>query len=102
MCGNDEGCVSLVVSCVCFAVLGDTVSAIRCDPNDPESECNEREQKYISKVKEWTTEKQQSEVGRVHTILQKPMTDDLRDWARRRAQILNLLLKAKREGGGEL
>jgi len=47
-------------------------------------------------VKEWTTEKQQKEVGRVHGILQKPMTDDLRDWARRRANILNSLLKAKR------
>jgi hypothetical protein len=80
------------------------VSAIQCNPNDPESDCDEKEQAYIAKVKEWTTEKQQSEAGRVYNILQKPMTDDLRNWARRRANILNLLLKAKREAaaGNEL
>ena len=79
-------------------VNGDSVPAIKCDPTKDDedeirSDCNEREQTYIAKVKEWTMEKQQAEVGRVHTILQKPMTDELRDWARRRANILNLLVK---------
>lgn len=82
----------------CILVNGDTVPAIKCDPtlddeHEIRSNCDDREQAYIVKVKEWTIEKKQSEVGRVHTILQKPMTDELRDWARRRANILNLLIK---------
>ncbi len=76
--------------------MGETVPAIQCDPLEP-AECNEKEQKYIEKVKQWTTEKQQSEVGRVHTILQTPMSDELRDWARRRASILQSLVKAKKQ-----
>lgn len=77
-------------------VLGETVPAIKCDPLEP-ADCNDKEQKYIEKVKAWTMEKQQSEVGRVHAILQTPMSDDLRDWARRRANILQSLLKAKKQ-----
>lgn len=69
---------------------------MKCDPTD-KSECNDKEIKYIDKVAEWTTEKQQSEVGRVHAILEQPMADELRDWARRRAVILNRLLRAKSE-----
>ena len=79
-----------------MVVLGDTVPAIKCDPTDP-TDCNDKEQKYITKVKAWTIEKQQAEVGRVHAILQTPMSDDLRDWARRRASILQLLIKANKQ-----
>ena len=77
-------------------VLGDSVPAIKCDPIDP-TECNEKEQKYITKVKEWTIEKQKTEVGRVRSVLQTPMSDDLRDWGRRRVNILQSLIKANKQ-----
>ena len=78
--------------------MGDTVPAITCDPTDKDmTDCTEKEQTYIAKVKGWTLEKKQSEVGRLFNILQKPMADELRDWARRRANIVNLLLAG---GGG--
>ena len=72
------------------------VPAIKCDPTD-KSGCDEREIKYIDKVSKWSTSKQHSEVDRMHNVLQGPMADDLRDWARRRVLILNNLLKASRE-----
>lgn len=48
-------------------------------------------------MKEWTVEKQEAELGRVRAILQTPMSDDLRDWARRRSNILQLLVKANKQ-----
>ena len=81
--------------------MGDTVPAHTCDPTDPDyrtnDSCNEKELKYIAKVQGWTNEKVQAEVGRLFNILQTPMSDDLRDWARRRANIVNRLVV----GGGE-
>lgn len=79
-------------------VMGDTVPAIKCDASDKDmTDCDEKEQKYIVKVKGWTPEKRQSEIGRLFNILQNPMSDDLRDWARRRANIVKHLLGTEQE-----
>lgn len=81
-----------------ISIMGDTVPAIKCDPSDKDmTDCDEKEQKYIVKVKGWTPEKRQSEIGRLFNILQNPMSDDLRDWARRRANILKHLLGTEQE-----
>eukprot|EP00934_Nitzschia_sp_Nitz4_P004808 Nitzschia sp. Nitz4//scaffold139_size61406//39113//39950//NITZ4_006460-RA/size61406-snap-gene-0.4-mRNA-1//1//CDS//3329535852//4798//frame0 len=69
------------------AILGDSVPAITCDLTDP-SDCNEKELAYIAKVEAWETTKVTSELSRMLKILQSPMSDDLRDWARRRKNIL--------------
>lgn len=70
--------------------MGDSVPALKCQPEDG-SDCNERETKYIAKTKTWDAAKQTSELARVQGLLGNPMSDDLRDWARRRVHILEAL-----------
>jgi hypothetical protein len=77
-----------------LGILGDTVNAFTCRVDAPTEGCNEREIKYMEKVKGWKATKVKSEVDRVHTILQNPMAaDELRDWARRRVHILRQQLQ---------
>jgi FKBP-type peptidyl-prolyl cis-trans isomerase FklB len=73
-----------------LAITGDSVPALQCSVED-QSECSERERKYISKVKTWEAAKPSRELKRIRAILSTPMSDDLRDWARRRAHILSQL-----------
>jgi hypothetical protein len=80
-----------------LGILGDSVNAFTCRVDAPTEGCNERETKYMEKVKGWKETKVKSEVDRVHTILQKPMADELRDWARRRVHILQQLVINDRE-----
>lgn len=81
---------ALIFQMEILAILGDTVNALQCNVDDTE-DCNEREEKYITKVKEWAAAKVESEISRIQKVLEKPMADDLRDWARRRVHILRQL-----------
>ena len=98
-----------------LAISGNTVPALKCsiitieendNDNDSEeesgngSECNERETLFISKVKLWLTneeDKPAKELKRIQTILGSPMKDELRDWARRRVNILEQFVAAAKQ-----
>ncbi|KAG7351444.1 FKBP-type peptidylprolyl isomerase [Nitzschia inconspicua] len=75
-----------------LAIQGDTVPALSCSVTDPKKDCTDREQTYIDKVKKWTVteaNKPAKELKRIQAILATPMTEELRDWAKRRAHILS-------------
>lgn len=84
-----------------LAILGDTVPALTCDVSTG-NDCNEREAKYTKKVEGWVESdptKPAKEIKRIRAILSTPMSDDLRDWARRRENILSQFLdKADNSG----
>ena len=85
-----------------LAIMGDTVPALSCtvvfggDGGDGEPEgCDDRETKYVKKVAGWIESeptKPANEIKRIRAILGTPMSDDLRDWARRREHILSQFL----------
>ncbi|KAL3913676.1 MAG: hypothetical protein SGARI_000535 [Bacillariaceae sp.] len=87
----------LVFQMEILAIQGDSVPALQCSVED-KSECTERETKYIDKAKAWEAAKPPKELKRIHAILATPMSDDLRDWARRRAHILSQMVD---EGAAE-
>ena len=74
-----------------LAIKGGTVPALQCSIAAGE-DCNDKENSYIAKVKGWydsgDNEKAIAQLSRVRSILAGPMKDDLRDWARRRVNIL--------------
>jgi FKBP-type peptidyl-prolyl cis-trans isomerase FklB len=80
----------LIFTMEILGIMGDTVNALACQVNDETTECNEREIEYIAKIKSkaWDAKKVKTEIERVQKLLGKPMSDDLRDWARRRVHIL--------------
>jgi hypothetical protein len=86
----------LIFTMEILGIMGDTVNALTCRVDATEG-CDERESTYVEKVKAWKATKVASEVNRVHTILQKPMSDELRDWARRRVHILQQLVVVEGE-----
>lgn len=76
-----------------LGIQGDTVSALKCAiDGGGDDKCNTKEKSYIGKVQVWYDKgddaKAGNELGRLRRILSGPMTDDLRNWARRRAKIL--------------
>lgn len=78
-----------------LAIQGDSVPALSCSVEDP-NDCSEREVKYIEKVKKWDeANKPTKELKRIQAILATPMSEDLRDWARRRAHILEQFVDAE-------
>ena len=92
-----------------LAIMGDTVPALSCtvaSSGDGEPEgCNDRETKYVKKVAGWVESeptKPAKEIKRIRAILGTPMSDDLRDWARRREHILSQFLdKTSSDGAAE-
>jgi FKBP-type peptidyl-prolyl cis-trans isomerase FklB len=81
-----------------LAITGDSVPALACSVEDPTKDCTEREQKYIDKVKKWEEpNKRAKELKRIQAILGTPMSEDLRDWARRRAHILSQIVDGAAE-----
>ncbi|KAL3905496.1 MAG: hypothetical protein SGARI_004430, partial [Bacillariaceae sp.] len=81
----------LVFQMEILAITGDSRPALQCSIED-KSQCNEKETKYIDKVKSWDATKPAKELKRIQAILATPMSDDLRDWARRRQHILSQLV----------
>jgi hypothetical protein len=73
-----------------LAIQGGSVAAISCSIDG--TDCTDREIKYVAKVKSWEPTKPRKELNRIRAILATPMTDELRDWARRRENILTLFL----------
>lgn len=77
-----------------LAIMGDSVPALSCAVLRDEggvtagSDCTDREGKYIAKAQSWEADKPGKEIQRIKAILGTPMSDDLRDWARRRLHIL--------------
>ena len=88
-----------------LAIMGDTVPALQCsiDGEGDEDNCNERERGYIAKVRSWyangETTKAADQLARVQKILGAPMKDELRDWGRRRVNILEQFLEKQKEVG---
>jgi hypothetical protein len=69
-----------------LGILGDSVPAIACKLD--ETGCNEKEVKYIKKIAGFEESKVKSEIERINKLIGKPMSDDLRDWAKRRRHLL--------------
>ena len=96
----------LVFQMEILSIDGDTVPALQCSINieesSEESKCNDREIKYITKVKEWEADKTSQELKRIQAILSSPMKDDLRDWARRRVNVLEQFTAKSPAAGEEL
>jgi len=84
-------------------IEGESVPALKCSiltMNPKDNSCTEREQKYINKVTEWKKDtdhraKTAREFNRLKGLLEKPMKDELRDWARRRMNILQQFIRTK-------
>ena len=91
-----------------LAITGGTVPALQCSIDGGEGDddnCDERERTYVAKVQSWYAdgddEKALSQLARIRKILSAPMKDDLRDWARRRVNILEQFVEKEQETGGE-
>jgi len=93
-----------------LAIEGESIPALTCSIvplHDPNTNCNEREQKYVLKVTAWKKEddhrkKTARELNRLKGLLEKPMTEELRDWARRRIHILQQFIQTKPTTENEL
>jgi FKBP-type peptidyl-prolyl cis-trans isomerase FklB len=82
-----------------LAIQGDSVPALSCSIDDPTKDCIDREIQYIAKVKKWEDgNKAAKELKRIQAILGTPMSDDLREWARRRAHILEQFVEKDTTG----
>jgi len=77
-----------------MAIQGETVPVLKCsiDRKGDDDNCNDQERIYASKARTWYAEgdenKATAQLARIRKILSAPMKDDLRDWARRRVNIL--------------
>lgn len=95
-----------------LAIQGETVPALKCsvllrgnggdnDGDDDDDGCNDREKTYASRVRSWYAEgddtKARAQLARIRKILSAPMKDDLREWARRRANILEQFVEKQNE-----
>eukprot|EP00535_Pseudo-nitzschia_heimii_P008654 CAMPEP_0197178270 /NCGR_PEP_ID=MMETSP1423-20130617/3607_1 /TAXON_ID=476441 /ORGANISM="Pseudo-nitzschia heimii, Strain UNC1101" /LENGTH=258 /DNA_ID=CAMNT_0042627977 /DNA_START=112 /DNA_END=888 /DNA_ORIENTATION=+ len=100
----------LVFQMEIMAIMGGTVPALKCSIDaDPDAEeededddrCNDKERGYIAKVRSWYADgndgKPATELARIRNILNGDMKDTQRDWARRRAQILEQFLEKQPE-----
>lgn len=84
-----------------LAILGDTTKALQCTIEKDEA-CNEKELEYIAKVKTWyadkaTEDKALEQLVRIRRLLSDKMKDELRDWARRRENILQQFVDKQHE-----
>jgi len=93
---------ALVFQMEILGIMGDSVSALTCSVENPSADdCNDRERLYIAKASAWKTDSGNGngrvvkELNRLRSILAGPMKDELRDWARRRVNILEQLVDAK-------
>ena len=93
----------LIFTMEILAIQGGTVKALQCsiDGDSDGDGCNEKERAYTAKVRNWYAEgddtKASAQLARVRNILSAPMKDDLRDWARRRVNILEQFVKKQED-----
>eukprot|EP00980_Cylindrotheca_fusiformis_P008059 scaffold1717_cov117-Cylindrotheca_fusiformis.AAC.10 len=79
-----------------LGILGESVPAISCKLDG--TDCSEKEVKYINKINRFGQLKAKSELERITSVLEKPMSDELRDWATRRRYLLTQLLEEASTG----
>ena len=88
----------LVFTMEILEILGDKVDALKCNVSEDGKDCNEKEVKYIEKIKAWDASKIDSEYDRLMKMKSKDMKADLKEWINRRAHILKQLRSnAKKE-----
>jgi hypothetical protein len=63
---------------------------IKCDPSKP-SECSEKEQEYIKKVKDMSSEDRKKQIARLKKMAGDSMKAELKQWLHQRLHILNTL-----------
>ena len=90
----------LVFQIEILAILGDAVPAFTCQLD--ETGCNEKEIKYIRKISDFGPDQGKAAAERINKLLKSPMSDELRDWAKRRLHILGQMNEKLAEGGAEL
>jgi len=84
-----------------LAIEGESITALKCSiVSNDNNNCNDREQSYVLKVTEWKKEvdyrkKTARESNRLKGLLEKPMKEELREWARRRIHILQQFIQTK-------
>jgi FKBP-type peptidyl-prolyl cis-trans isomerase FklB len=88
---------ALVFQMEILEILGDKVDALKCLLDGTETDCNEKEVKFIEKCKAWEATKVESEIARLSGMQGNPMKDDLREWLGRRLHILRQVSKASSE-----
>mmetsp|Transcript_32511 Transcript_32511/g.36013 ORF Transcript_32511/g.36013 Transcript_32511/m.36013 type:complete len:235 (-) Transcript_32511:109-813(-) len=75
-------------------IEGDKVAALTCNPfkDQPDSECNEKEQNYVIKMRTKSEEEHKKQLDRLNKMAEEKMTSDLKSWIERRVHILNQLV----------
>jgi FKBP-type peptidyl-prolyl cis-trans isomerase FklB len=86
----------LIFTMEIIEIQGKKVDALKCKVKDG-SGCNEKELKYIEKIKAWEQVKVDAEVERLVKTKGKVMKDELREWFNRRFYILKQLATPPKE-----
>merc|ERR1712105_479323 len=87
-----QGGDALIFIMEILKINGDKVDASRCDPATLE-ECDDRESKYINKMKAKPDGKISSEIKRLTGMKGKQMKPKLQHWLERRLTILSQMAK---------
>lgn len=90
------GGAALIFTMEIIEIQGNKVDALKCSVKDG-SGCNEKELKYIEKIKAWDQTKVDAEVERLLKTKGKVMKDNLREWFNRRVYILKQLATPPKE-----
>lgn len=72
-------------------ITGEKVAALSCEISG--EGCNEKETKYLEKMKAKPAEDQQKQLTRLNGMLGEKMKPDLVDWMQRRIHILSQLVE---------
>jgi len=94
---NIPGGSVLVFQMEILEIQGDKVPALKCDVTKPDENCNEKEQKYITKMKDASADDITKAVTRLEGMKAKKMTDELMAWVNRRLHILKQINSVKDE-----
>lgn len=83
---------ALIFTIELIEILGDKVPVLTCDVVSGDG-CNDKELKYVAKMKEKPFADQTKELQRLSGMVGQKMTDDLKDWVKRRVYVLTLLTR---------
>lgn len=87
----------LVFQMEILEIQGDKVPALKCNPFKAEEKCNEKEQKYVTKMKAKSSDDIEKALTRLEGMKESKMTDELKSWMNRRLSILKQLKKGEDE-----
>lgn len=82
-------------------IQGDKVDALKCDASTAQ-DCNEKEQGYITKMKDKAASDIEKEYKRLTGMVNGKMKPELQAWISRRLHILKQLVEPKKEDEEEL